>query len=383
MASQQWIFKYGAGSTVFTTDVLSFSGRCGRQNPMDNYAGGYFNITIKNNSNQVANFPRGTKVTIYLTGSVFAWSGKVSQIDYFDYPGNTGLSTATITCLDSISQAGKYVLKQFAYAIDYSILQASQPNALVYPNGPQIIGTVIGDSYCSGTTPIYNSTLLNRVNALCNTERGLLFAGETNVNFYARSQITNLNGISLVRDTGSNSRLTYTNFRRIAQGDNFMNQVSVESDYTNADAGNTTIQQYTNTDSQTTYGTSGYVVSALNYFAVDALNQAAWLANTQGDPTTFRFEVDFSDVSSNATAFQSFLSNYLNSQKPLTILEWKAQGQSTELDYVIIEGLSFSGTPDRTDVTVYLSPFEYYNCFVLNSSTNGQLAYNRLGWATA
>ena len=380
MAPQAWVFKYGAGGTVFTSSVLSFSGQCGRQNPMSNYAGGSFQITIKNDANQIANFPRGTKVVIYLYSSIWAFSGKVTGIQYNDYPGNTGLSTATITCLDIIGQAGKYILKQFAYIPDYSAVQAAQTNTIAYPNGPQVTYVAqvpnSGDSYCSGTSAVYNSTILGRINTLVNTERGMIFATDTSLLYKTRSQLTGTNTVAFVRDGGNSARLAYTSFRRIAAGDNFMNQVNVQPE-------DATIQQGNNAASQSAYGIAGYTVNSVDYFASDALSLAQWLANSQGDPTTLRYEVDFSDIASDGASFSNFLYSYLYEQRPLTQLEWRAQGGSLNTEYVAVEGLSFSGTPERTNMTAFLSPFTYYNMFILNSSTNGVLDSSRLGWKSA
>jgi len=114
MSAEQWIFRYGGSFTVFTSNVLSFSGTQGRQTYIDNYAGGSFNITIKNNNNEAANFVRGTNVQILFSdGTTVFIEGKVIGVSYDDYEGNTGLSTATITCQDAMTEAGKFNLQAF------------------------------------------------------------------------------------------------------------------------------------------------------------------------------------------------------------------------------------------------------------------------------
>jgi hypothetical protein len=42
--------------------------------------------------------------------------------------------------------------------------------------------------------------------------------------------------------------------------------------------------------------------------------------------------------------------------------------------------VSYSGQPDRTETTAYFSPKEFYNIFLLDSSTQGRLDINRLGF---
>jgi hypothetical protein len=73
-------------------------------------------------------------------------------------------------------------------------------------------------------------------------------------------------------------------------------------------------------------------------------------------------------------------------------LEWQAQGQPTRVVNTIIEGYNFSGNPSGTVVTLYLSPVEYYQYFVLNDDIYGRLGgdgivydqgdidYNQAGW---
>jgi hypothetical protein len=100
----------------------------------------------------------------------------------------------------------------------------------------------------------------------------------------------------------------------------------------------------------------------------------------QGDPATLRYEVDFNDISCNAAAFTEFMYYTLFVQTSVVTLQWQAQGQSLQTVNTILEGLSFSGTPSQTNVTVYLSPLEFYSYFKLNSSTSGILNTSRLGW---
>jgi len=375
MAKQAWIFVYGAGETVFTTDVLSFSGTWGRQNYLDNYAGGGFSLTIKNNTNQAASFIRGTKVKIKFSNGSPAWEGKVTTVDYNDYPGNTGLSTATVQCIDFLSQAGKFTIQNFNYTETDTLSQAVQTNGF-FPLGPQIYVVSTGASTASGTASSYTGTILNRLNILNNTERGQLKPFTDVISFISRKQ-TGLysSSVSLNRTGDSPTVISYTNFRRIGLGDNFMNQVTVTPE-------TVALQTSNNTVSQTAYGISSYSVNTADSNTTQAAGLASWLSNMQGDPATFRYEVDFDDVSCNATAFYTYMQGMLSASNLTSqgTLQWQAQGQSLQTVQTIIEGMSFSGTPDQTNVTVYLSPIEYYSYFTLNDTTLGVLDTDRLGW---
>ena len=135
MAKHAWIFDYGPSQTVFTTTVLSFSGNWGRQNYLDNYSGGSFTVTIKNNTNQVASFNRGTTVRILNSDGIRIWQGKITTIDYNDYPGDTGLSTATLHCIDILSQSGKFTMKNMNYIADQTgtLCSLQRPKSVLAP----------------------------------------------------------------------------------------------------------------------------------------------------------------------------------------------------------------------------------------------------------
>jgi hypothetical protein len=371
-----WIFRYGAGSTVFTSDVLSFSGFDGRQNYNDNYAGGSFNITIKNNTNQIVNFPRGTDVVIVLDTGNTAFRGNVSNIDYNDYPGGTGLSTATITCIDQISKAGKWQLKDFTgYTASKTVTQAKQTNesftGLKTPEVLELTGLGLSDASAVAS---YSGTILNRLNLLCQTEKGLLQARDAGIYFTARNNISTTAGsVSLTRSTVSTTTIAYENFKRTAVGDNFYNQVTVTPE-------SVAEQQANNTTSQTAYGVSGYSLTTVDASTTQAAGLASWLSNMQGDPATLRYEVTFTDAGNNSTAFTDLFLNLRTFNDVMVSLQWQAQGQSLQTVNTIFEGMSYSGTPSETRITLYLSPSEYYQYFILNSTTFGILNTSRLGW---
>ena len=168
-------------------------------------------------------------------------------------------------------------------------------------------------------------------------------------------------------------------------GNNFYNQVTVQPE-TVAE------QQADNSASQTAYGVSGYSISTVDATTTQALGLANWLANMQGDPNTLRYEITFTDVNNNADAFADFFKDYKVDRIAMVSLEWQAQGQSTEVVNTIIEGFSYSGNPSQTAVTVYLSPVEYYQYFILDDNIYGRLGgdgivynqpvitYDQSGW---
>jgi len=385
MAAHGWQFLYGPTFINFSDIVLSFNGFDGRRNYNDNYAGGFFNITIKNNLNQIANFPRGLDIRIETELGYSLANGVVTNIDFNDYPGNTGLSTATITCVDALSLLGKFQLKDFTgYIATDTITQAEKTNnSFTGFDIPNIQGTS-GRSTASAAAS-YTGTVLNRLNLLVQTEKGLLFTGPF-IDFKSRNQISNTPmSIAMTRNTVSPTTLKYQDFKRVAAGDNFYNQVTVQPQAVAE-------QQADNTASQTAYGVSGYAISTVDSTTTQALGLANWLANMQGDPNTLRYEVTFTDVDNNADSFADFFKDYKVDQIAMLSLEWQAQGQSTAVVNTIIEGFNYSGNPSQTTVTVYLSPIEYYQYFILDDNIYGRLGgdgivynqpvitYDQSGW---
>ena len=379
-AVYNWAFKYGPSSTTFTTDVLSWSCFLGRQNFQDQYSGNRFQITIKNQNNQAANFTRGTQVIVLndLGGNFLG--GKVNRVDYNDYPGNIGLSTATLICDDAVAQAGRFYLEAFT---GYNTSEATTAQAVrtnfSYTgfNSPPVVTYGTGGSTASATAS-YNGTMLNRLNLLQRTEQGQIWTGYDAVNgdkvlFLSRSQISNLSTVSLTRTTDGISSIKYTDLRRIQAGDNFMNYVTVNPDAL-------AVQTASNTTSITAYGRAGYQINTVDATTTQAANNASWLANSQGDPAVFRFEIDF-DSATSPNGIYSFITELVFYRNVTNQLTYRVPGAGSDTTIpVVIEGLSVSGTPTVSRFTAYASPATYYQFFTLNSSTYGILNTSRLGW---
>jgi hypothetical protein len=380
MTAEQWQFKRGSPAVTFTSSVLSFSGFQGRRNFFDNYAGGTFQVTIKNQANEVANFPRGTIIQVLFANGYLLLAGEVIGVTYDDYPGNTGLSTATITCQDSVVQAGKYLLQNYAGYVETDTgSQAAATNS--FGDTPGVITVGIYRSTAAGTAS-YNGTMLNRLNLLQNTERGQIIAYGANMFFISKSNAAaTTNSVAFDPSVSSATSISYTDIRRINAYDSFMNSVALTSTTTAGAA----IQQFGNNyDSQTAYGQSGYSITTVDYSSAQAAELASWLGYVQSDPNVISFEVDFSDVASNKTAINSFI---FLSTGAFTFptrgfpLKYRVPGAGSDTStYVTLEGFSVSGTPAETQFTAYFSPHVFYEMFILDSSINGVLDQSRLGF---
>jgi hypothetical protein len=380
MSSEIWIFRYGVSNTDFTTSVISFSGNAGRQNYLDNYSGGTFQVTIKNQSNQAANFSRGTIVQIVFNNGVSLVYGTVIGVTYSDYPGNVGMSTATITCQDELTRAGKWNLQDFTGYIQEGTTQQGERTNESYTGLKTPDVNRVGDGISTAqAVTTYNGTILNRLNLLNNTERGALIAIPAGILFLARSRMLDYNSVNLHRSTSSTTSIAYTALRRINALDNFLNQVTVN--YTAA-AGTALAPVFgNNTASQTANGIAGFTLQSADNSSTQATGLASWISYTQGDPTTLRFEVDFDDVTANNTAIQDFIQSIQTFHNPATVLTWRVPGAGSDTaTNVVFEGFSFSGVPGKTSYTFYFSPAFFYDVFILNSNESGILNTSRLGW---
>ena len=381
MSAEQWIFRYGGSFTVFTSSVLSFNGTQGRETYIDNYAGGSFNITIKNNNNEAANFVRGTNVQILFSdGTTVFIEGKVIGVSFDDYQGNTGLSTATISCQDALTEAGKFNLQDFTgYVATYTNVQAEKTNFSISGlSTPEVVAVGQGLTIANGVSS-YNGTILERLNLLNNTERGQLVVYANQIKFLSRAEAQAVNTVSFHRTTSSSTSISYTDIRRINSFDTFMNQVSITY-YTFAGLlvgplfGN-------NTDSQSAYGVSGYSLQTADISSLVSRGLASWLAYVQGDPALLRFEIDFDDAAASNAAILSFMKNATVDVDRTTSVTWRLPGAGSDTTTnIVFEGFSFSGTPSQTFYTAYFTPLSVYQYFILDSSIQGILDTSRLAW---
>jgi hypothetical protein len=380
MTAEAWQFKYGSPGVAFTSSVLSFSGNQGRRNYYDNYAGGTFQITIKNQADEVANFPRGQIVSIFFANGAVLVTGSVIGITYNDYPGNTGLSTASITCQDSLVKAGKFNLQNFTgYTETTTGIQATATN--VVPNAPIVLTVGTYQSTASGSAS-YNGTMLNRLNLLNNTERGQMIPFGLSLFFISRANAaTVFTDVVFDRTVSSTTSIVYTDIRRVNAYDSYMNQTTLNS----ATTAGAPIQQFgNNTDSQYTWGLAGNTVTTVDSSNTQAAALASWLAYVQSDPNVLSFEVDFSDVVSNKTAIYTFFyvatSAFIFPYRGFE-LRYRLPGAVGDISTLVTwEGFSFSGTPSETKFTAYFSPHVYYEMFTLNDQFNGVLDRSRLGF---
>lgn len=380
MATTTWVITHYNGTTYteITSRVLSMNLTQGREKYLDNYAGGAIQLTINNANNYAAGIVYGNTILVEteVSGAVrFYTEYWVQEIVYDDYPGGTGLNTATITAVDWISRAGRVqaeslVLAQATTGSQIAQFQASALGPL--PADMLVNGAGGGSSIASATT--YTGSVNNYLNLLQTTERGYVALRGTTLIFIGRSVVANYTpgNVTLGRTT-SNTQIAYQDFARIQNGSQFINRATITSS-------GVATQTEVNTTSQSLYGPAFYSSETVDYNATQADGNAAWIVNNFSDPASLRFTCTFTDRAQNQTAYDNYQSEIWFSFNRTINLSYTVPGGSPTTVACVVEGATINVTPQETRWTLSLSPLQYYQFFTLNSSTLGILNTSRLGW---
>lgn len=375
MIRYAWGIKNETTGVTHTSSVLSFTFNNGRQSYLDTYNAGALVLTIKNQANESAGFTFNDRISLLDPTGFSRFSFYVVEVAYSDYPGNTGLSTATIVCQDSLGLMGRLQMNSFAITAASSGSQFSQVGSVpgyVATKPTRAVGGNSGSSCSAGT---YSGSVLNFWNLLVNTERTVLAVEQQQVKFFFRDGIANGGSSTMALGrTGNSTTVAYKTFERINLGLDLINQAQVTP------AGLAT-QQATNAASVATYGAQGFTVSTVDATATQGLGLAQWLANTLSDTSKQRFVVSFNDLMQTTSTdnFTTFISTAC-AKLPLN-LTYRVPGAGSDTTVkVLIEGFSVSATPTDTSMTVYCTPLTYYQFFILNSANLGVLGTSRLGW---
>jgi len=379
MPTTPWVFVLN-NVTDFTSSILSASITQGREKYLDNYAGGSISITINNNTNLANSFEFNDKIYVenvnIFTGfrDVFT----VQEITFNDYPGNTGLSTATIFATDALSRSGRIQATNKALTQTDTTTQVQQFNGSPLPAGLFIFSFFggIGSSIASAQT--YTGTVLNQLNIMQSTERGIIrtgaFASRLNQLIFPTAR-SNINGNLVSAFTfGRNTSATviaYNTFERIQNGTSFINTATISPLGLSSET-------RTNTASVATYGETFYSSSTVDYDATQAQGNGDWIVDTFSDIDDLRFRIGFTDRMQNSTGYTAFLNNFPNIAFTLAYRVPAAVSDTTV--NVVLEGWQINITPEQTTYSLSFSPLTYYQFFTLDSSELGILNTSRLGW---
>lgn len=376
MTKIAWKFRQYFPTVVdLTTDVMSFSYTQGRQNYLDQYSGGTLTVTLKNQTNNAQYFTFNSYWRIVDDATSSQQTFWCQGVVFNDYPGNTGLSTITVTLVDVLARNGRNVVSNIALG------QTDTTNQLASLFG--LFGFEIGDfqgnagsSIAAATT--YTGSMLNYFNLGAQTEKGLVSFFNDTVYFRNRGSVyLTVSGLSFTRNATSATAISYNEISHSKGGINFMNNVTVSPN-------GLAEQTSTNTFSIANYGNAQQTVSTIDATTTQALGLAQWLSNSQTDPEAETWSISFLDLAQNQTITELFVKTIMNSfgsNNRIWDLVYRVPGAGSDTTVqVVIEGATINATPDKTEFTVYFSPATYYQFFVLDSSEFGILNTSRLGW---
>jgi hypothetical protein len=373
MAKAQWTITHN--TTDITSRVLSFQLDQGRNQYIDQYPGGRVRITINNSANYAVGIEYGSQIKVETNpaGVQFFTIYWVESVTYSDYPGNTGLNTATIICADWIARAGRVYANALVLSAMDTTLQMKQfeaSNLGPLPADMLILGGS-GSSTAAATT--YTGTAANYLNLLQTTERGYLVLRGTYLYMVGRGQVNTFTPSFTLGRSPSNTVMAYQEFLRIEAGAQYINTATIEPEPL-AD------QTAVNTTSRTTYGPAFYSSATVDNTTTQALGNAQWIVNTFGDPNVLRFDVTITDTMQTTTGWNSFMQTVWGSDNRVVNIDYTVPGGSSVTVPAVIEGANFRVTPNQTVLNMSLSPLTFYQFFTLNSSTLGILNTSRLGW---
>ena len=376
MAKLAWNFVYDS-SDDFTAKVLSFNISYGRTQYLDQYPGGRLTLTINNAGDYATGLIYGKIITVTSDNGVaaqFANAYWIEQITYDDYPGSTGLNTATVVAADWIARAGR------VYANALSLASADCSTQFKYfdagSGGPlpadMVVALTSSSSIAAATT--YSGTVTNYLNLLNTTERGYVQLRGSQLYLVGRPTIGNYTPIATTMGrTASTTQIAYQDFNRIQAGQQYINTATITPSVAAA-------QTAVNSSSLTLYGPAYYSSATVDNDTTQALGNAQWVVSSFGSPSTLRFELSFIDVAQDATALTSYMTQCWGTFNRAINVSYTPPGGASTTVACVIEGAQFQGTPAATTITLSLSPFAYYQFFTLNSATLGILDTSRLGW---
>lgn len=372
-----WRLSRSVPSVVDVTDsVLSFSYTQGRQNYLDQYSGGTLSVTLKNQTNIAQYFTFNSVWELVDDATSSDQDFWCQNVVFNDYPGNTGLSTITVSLVDVLARNGRNVVSNVVLTQAATITQLQT----LWRTAPYQIGDFQGSGGGSSTAAgiTYSGSMLNYLNLIDQTEKGLLNYYSDETNMIPRNGVSSsVSGFSFTRNATSATAITYYAFNHDRAGLNFMNNVQVNPN-------GLASQTATNSTSLTAYGNAQQSVSTVDFTTAQALSLAQWLSQSQADPEAETWSLSFLDLAQDATITDRFIETYINSLgtgRRLWNLVYRVPGAGSDTTVLVaIEGIAVNATPERTDFTVYFSPATYYQFFTLNSSTLGILDTSRLGW---
>ena len=389
MAKINWIFTNQTTSNTFTTSVLSANYMYLRQSYKDYFAGSNLVITIKNQNNEAAGFSLNDR--IYLnnldSSSNNCWNQNywVNEIEFNDYPGNTGLSTATIICQDWLARSARVLGGGISLPATTTCNQINYFASNSGFNGPLPADMFVGSNVGQSSVPavVWTDSVVNKIQINQLTENADVQLKLATINLIPRGT-QYVSNYKFGASTGTNT-LAYQTFKRINAGQSLINYVETTSGLGTVTASNAT--------STTAYGEYAENVTTADANLTQQTGLAEWRANTQADPLATRFEFTLLDLANSTAVLDNWIYYFKNFGGYYYQLSYRVPGAVGDTTILVkIEGINISMTLSNTVYTVFASPFNYYAEFILDDSVFGvlggggivynqaEITYDESGW---
>lgn len=357
-------FTFG-GTWTTSANVLSFSMSAGRQNATDTYGAANGEIVFRRVAGNTANLDAivpGTEVEVPNANCIF----KVTDV-INDYGMTTTMDTVTITFEGGLADANRANLNGYnAASADLATLffdvmnEANVTAALSTLNNPD----------CDGTT-VYS--VADWVQQLATTIDGRIDDSGGGVLLYDKYNFTvfESGGDALVFSDGTvalgsgNIRISYDQIVFTSLGENYYTQVVIDP------------ESHAAQTSTAAGATAPYRVLQLNTFNANtgqAQDYADYLVSLYSDPTHKRV----SSVSVNGTSTNASLLFGVLGQTAISYL-CRIIFRGTTYN-AVIEGWSYTATPEDDRYTFYFSGADLNNFLILDDADRGVLDANRLGY---
>jgi len=369
MTKQVWMIE--KFSTDKTSDVMSFTYSTGRRTQFDSWSPGGLVLTIKNESNQADGYNLNDKIILTAVGTPFYQWFYVQEVFFNDLGGTGSGSTATIICSDLIGRLGRIQVFEKNIVSAATLTQINTAFNSLMPTGTSF-ALFSGGASTAAADGSYSGTALNRLNLNMVTEQGWLSVTDVGIYLFGRTDIDNLapGNITFARTASGSYQLGYSDIKRIALGQNYLNTCTVTPPVAAA-------QNSTDSTGVSAYGTYGAEFATVDNSATQASSFAQWQVQSRSDPDELSFEISLSDTANDLSGLFSDI--FINI--PVVTVSYQKPGSATPTtDTQIMQGWSMSVTPSRTDMEIFTSPLTYTNFFILDSNTFGVLNTSRLGW---
>jgi len=356
-----------AGTTVSNVQQVSISQ--GRQAQLDQYQAGTCQITIRyptGYSSPISAFVPGQIIGVYDTDMIYSgfelFIGRIAdvEVDYgIPYSGGVGPTDYCIlTCESRYAEFGRmlgqgYVMAAGTGTAQLATCQTQTGYNLTTINwgsyNPTFAGTTV-----NGTWGDWINQFVLTMNGRINEDSaglGILTQYSTSTPSFEFSDVpTALSGIYPYQQIG---------FHSLA--DNYYTQVTVTPE---------SYAAQTASSGSAPYRT--YQVNTFNSSTSQATDYANYLLNNYKTPTVRIASIGYSQ--NVQVAVQRFFpsTQYVGSRGSITFRGTKY--------YCIIEGYSYSATPDQISCTIYVSGQDLNAYFIIDNPVYGTLNNNKLGY---